>query len=104
PQPSWLGYSIGRWEGDTLVVDSVGFNDKTLLDSPGHPHSEAMRVQERFRRRDFGHMDLEMTIDDSKFYTKPFTVKVTEVLLPDRDVLEYVCTENEVDRAHLPGR
>jgi hypothetical protein len=103
PQPSWLGYSVGRWEGDTLVVDSAGFNDRSWLDAFGHPHSEGLRIQERFHRRDFGHMDLQLTIDDPKMYTRPFTIKVTEVLIPDSDILEYVC-ENETDRSHLPGR
>src|SRR5215470_11588719 len=103
PQPAWLGYSVGKWEGDTLVVDSAGFNDRSWLDASGHPHSEELRIQERFHRRDFGHMDLQLTIDDPKMYTRPFTIKVTEVLVPDSDILEYVC-ENEVDRAHLPGR
>jgi hypothetical protein len=103
PQPAWLGYSIGKWEGDTLVVDSAGFNDRSWLDAFGHPHSEALRIQERFHRRDFGHMDLQLSIDDPKMYTRPFTIKVTEVLVPDSDILEYVC-EKETDRAHLPGR
>jgi hypothetical protein len=83
PQPSWLGYSVGRWEGDTLIVDSAGFNDKTPLDIFGHPHSEAMRIQERFRRRDFGHTDVQVTIEDPKVFTKPITVKFTLLLLPD---------------------
>src|SRR5580704_4265128 len=83
PQPAWLGYSVGKWEGDTLVVDAAGFNDKTWLDSMGHPHSEDLRVQERFHRRDFGHMDLSVTVEDSKMYSRPFTFQVTEVLLPD---------------------
>jgi hypothetical protein len=100
-QPTWMGYSVGRWEGDTLVVDAAGFNDQGWLDAMGHPQSEDLRIRERFRRRDFGHMDLELTIDDPKTYTKPFTVKSTEVLIPDSDVLEYVCTENEKDRSHL---
>jgi len=104
PQPAWLGYSVGKWEGDTLVVDSAGFNDKGVLDAAGHPQSEELRLRERFHRRDFGHMDLELTIDDAKVYTRPFTVKVTEVLLPDSDVLEFVCTDNEKDRAHLPAQ
>jgi hypothetical protein len=103
PQPAWLGYSVGKWEGDTLVVDTAGFNDKTQLDGFGHPHSEAMRVQERFHRRDFGHMDLQLTVDDPKMYLKPITVKVTEVLLPDSDVLESICNENEKDTAHAPS-
>jgi hypothetical protein len=104
PQPSWLGYSIGHWEGDTLVVDAAGFNDKSWLDVAGHPHSEEMRVQERFHRRDFGHMDLSVTVDDPKMYTTPFTVKVNQVLIPDSDVLENVCNENEKDQPHLEGR
>ena len=100
PQPAWGGYSVGRWEGDTLVVDAAGFNEETWLDSAGHPHSDAMRIRERFHRRDFGHMDLTVTIDDSKMYTKPFTIKVTEVLQPDTDILETVC-ENEKDLPRL---
>jgi len=101
PQPVYMGYSVGRWEGDWLVVDSAGFNDRGWLDASGHPQSEGLRIRERFHRRDFGHMDLELTIDDPKIYTKPFTVKSTEVLIPDSDVLEYVCADNEKDRAHL---
>jgi hypothetical protein len=101
PNPAWLGYSVGHWEGDTFVVDSAGFNDKARLDGFGHPRSEAFRVQERFHRRDFGHMDLQITIDDPKMYLKPITVKVTEILVPDSDVLESFCNENEKDRAHL---
>ena len=96
-----MGYSVGHWEGDTLIVDSAGFNEQGWLDAIGHPQSEDLRIRERFHRRDFGHMDLELTIDDPKMYTKPFTVKATEVLIPDSDILEYVCTENEKDRAHL---
>ncbi|MGP0076583.1 MAG: hypothetical protein ACLPWF_32105 [Bryobacteraceae bacterium] len=99
-EPLWLGYSVGKWEGDTLAVDTVGFNDKTWLDGIGHPHSEALRVTERFRRRDFGHMDVEVTIDDPKAYTKSFSVKFTELLQPDSDVTEYFCSENEKDRSH----
>ena len=101
PNPAWLGYSVGHWEGDTFVVDSAGFNDKGRLDGFGHPRSEALRLQERFHRRDFGHMDLQVTIEDPKMYLRPITVKVTELLVPDSDVLESFCTENEKDRAHL---
>jgi len=101
PQPAWMGYSVGHWEGDTLIVDSAGFSDQGWLDAIGHPQSEDLRIRERFHRRDFGHMDLELTIDDPKMYTKQFTVKTTEVLIPDSDVLEYACEENEKDRAHL---
>ncbi len=101
PQPTWGGYSVGRWEGDTLVVDATGFTDRMKLDVAGHPHSETMRLQERFRRRDFGHLDVTITVDDPVWYTKPFTVKTTEILLPDSDVLETVCSENEKDGSHL---
>ena len=101
PFPLWLGYSVGKWEGDTLVVETVGFNDKSWLDAGGHPHSEALHVIERFRRRDLGHMDVQVTIEDPRMYTRPFTIKFTELLQPDSDVLEYFCTENEKDRAHL---
>lgn len=104
PQPAWLGYSVGKWEGDTLVVDTAGFNDKSWLDAFGHPHSEALRVQERFRRRDFGHMEAQVTIDDPKTFTKPFTVKFNLLLLPDSDILESICTENEKDRPHLASQ
>jgi len=104
PNPTWLGYSVGHWEGDTFVVDSAGFNDKGRLDGFGHPRSEALRLQERFHRRDFGHMDLQMTIEDPKIFLKQITVKVTELLIPDSDVLESFCTENEKDRVHLKSQ
>jgi len=92
---------MGFSAGDTLVVDSVGFNDRTWLDAFGHPHSESMHITERFRRTNFGHMDIEVTIDDRKMYTRPFTVKFPARLLPDTDALESVCAENERDRSHL---
>ena len=101
PSPAWLGYSVGRWEGETLVVDTAGFNDQVLIDAGGHPQSEQLRIQERFHRIDFGHMDLQITIDDPKMYTKPLTFRVTEPLLPDTDILESFCAENEKDRAHM---
>lgn len=100
PQPSWLGYSAGKWDGDTLVVDTVGFNDKAWLDVLGHPRSEAMHLVERYHRRDFGHLDVEMTFDDPKMYTQPFSIRITHQLIPDSDILEYFCAENEKDRAH----
>jgi hypothetical protein len=99
--PSWLGYSVGRWEGNTLVVDTVGFNGKSWLDLIGHPQSEAMRLIERYRRRDFGHMDIDITIDDPTYYTRPFSVKVTHELQADDDILEYFCNENEQDRKRM---
>ena len=82
----------------------MGFNDKSWLDAFGHPHSEDLHIVERFRRRDFGHLDVELTIDDPKMYTKPFTIKLNELLVPDSDVGEYFCAENEKDRAHIPGK
>jgi hypothetical protein len=103
PQPTWLGYSTGRWEGDTLVVDTAGFNDNSEATLGGYPRSEALHIEERFHRRDFGHMDLQLTVDDPKIFLKPITIKVTELLEPDSDVLEMICNENaEKDRPHLP--
>ena len=102
PDPTWLGYSIGRWEGDTLVIDSAGFNDRTWLDSAGHPQTESLRITERLHRRDFGHMDFQMTIDDPKVFTKPFTIKMERLLAPDTEILEDVC-ENERDAPHMSG-
>ena len=101
PLPSWMGYSVGKWEGDTLVVETNGFNDKGWLDAFGHPRSESMRITERYRRRDFGHMDLEVSFNDPQYYTRPFSLKMGLLLVPDSDLIEYVCTENERDRAHL---
>ena len=98
--PAFMGYSIGRWEGDVFVVETAGFNDRTPLDMFGHPHSEALRVTERFRRKDFGHLDVEMTFDDPAMYTKPFTITVPHNLLGDQDIFEMFC-ENEKDRVHL---
>ena len=102
PNPTWLGYSIGRWDGDTLVVTTAGFNDRAWLDSAGHPQTESLRVTERLRRRDFGHMDFEITIDDPKVFTRAFTIKGERLLSPDTDLLEDVC-DNEQDGRHLSG-
>lgn len=77
PNPSFMGYSTGHWEGDTLVVQSTGFNENTWLDFGGHPHTESLRVTERFRRRDFGHIDLQVTFEDPKAYARPFTVPIS---------------------------
>jgi hypothetical protein len=97
PQPTWLGYSIGRWEGDTLVVETTGFNGRAWVDTgSGHPQTDAARVTERFTRRDFGHMDVEITIDDPKAYAKPWRAKVPVNLLADSDLIETFC-ENEKD-------
>jgi hypothetical protein len=104
PQPSWDGYSVGHWEGDTLLVETRGMNGRTWLDSNGHPLSDAMHLTERFHRPDFGHLEIEITIDDPKMYTKPWTVKENPHLLVDTDLIEYVCTENEKDLKHLVGK
>jgi len=99
--PAYLGYSIGRWEGNTFVVESRGFNDRTPLDAVGHPRSESMHVTERFQRRDFGHLDTEITFDDPQLYTRPFTVKIAYEIVPDNDIFEMFCTQNEKDRVHM---
>jgi hypothetical protein len=104
PQPAWLGYSIGKWDGDTFVVDTIGVNDRTWLDNAGRPHSDAMHLTERYHRRDFGHLEVQLTIDDPKAYTKPWTVNESAVLLPDTDLLEYACSENNKDVPHLVGK
>ena len=98
--PAYLGYSIGRWEGDVFVVETAGYNDKTQLDIIGHPRSEQMRVTERLRRTDFGHMDMEVTFTDPVMYTKPITIKVGHTLMADADIFESFC-DNEKDRVHL---
>jgi hypothetical protein len=102
--PSWLGYSVGHWENDVLVVQTSGFNEKAPIDIIGHRRSESMRITERYRRRDLGHLDVEITFDDPVVYTRPFTVKVTHLLQPDTDILEYFCNENEKDQAHMTAR
>jgi hypothetical protein len=101
PQPTWMGYSVGRWDRDTLVVTSGGFNDSTWLDFGGHPHTEALRVTERYRRTDFGHMQVQMTFDDPKAYARPWTIALTAELQPDTELLESVCNENEKDVQHF---
>lgn len=104
PNPTWMGYSVGHWEGDTLVVETTGFNDRTWLDLSGRPATEALRVTERFRRLDTGRMELQMTFDDPKTYAKPWTIGVDVHLVPDTEILETVCNENERDRHRLVGR
>ncbi|HLK47595.1 MAG TPA: hypothetical protein VKT49_05645 [Bryobacteraceae bacterium] len=102
PTPSWMGYSVGHWEGDTMVVETAGFNDRGWLDIEGHPHTEALRIIERFHRRDFGHMDLDMTIDDPKTFTRPFSFKIPKTLQPDTDLLESIC-EHDSSPSHMLG-
>jgi hypothetical protein len=104
PNPSWMGYSVGHWEADTLVVESFGFNDRTWLDTSGHPHTEALRMTERYRRRDFGHLELDVTLQDPTVYARPWTVAVRAELAADTELLEYVCNEKTGDREHWVGR
>jgi hypothetical protein len=95
PNPTWMGYSVGRWDGDTLVVDSFGFNDRTWLDHDGHPHTEQLRTRERYRRRDFGHLEVDVTFADPGAYTRPWTVAVRAELAADTELLEWVCNESD---------
>jgi hypothetical protein len=102
-EPTWFGHSIGTWDGDTLVVDTVGFNEQTRIDTQGHPHTDALHVVERLTRTDLGHMSYEITIDDPKAYTKPWKNTRAFTLRPDWELLEYNCNENnkEVMEGHL---
>jgi hypothetical protein len=104
PEPMFKGYSVGRWEGDTLVVESLGYKDGQWLDLAGSPLSDKVKLVERIRRLNFGNLRIEATIDDPKAYTKPFTVTFNNTLMVDTDLLEYVCTENEKDQKHLVGK
>ena len=103
PNPAWMGYSVGHWEGDTLVVQSSGFVDNNWLDNSGHMGTESLRLTERFHRPDFGHINLQLTIDDPKAYTKPWNVNL-QLLADDTELIEYVCDENEKDLKHLVGK
>ena len=104
PNPSWMGYSVGRWDGDTLVVESNGFTERSWLDWDGHPHTESLRMTERYRRRDFGHMELQVTLEDPKIYAKPWTITIPMELVVDLEMLEFVCTENEKDRRRMDSK
>ena len=95
PEPAWLGYSVGRWEKDELVIETAGFNDKSWLDAGGTAHTEALRTTERLRRRDYGHMEIEFAFDDPKTFTRPWSQKVQFILLPDTDLLENHCENNK---------
>ena len=94
PNPAWMGYSVGRWEGDVFVVESSGFNDDVWLDNMGRPATAALRVTERFVRRNIGQMDIDITIDDPKAYTQPWSVTQRLALQPDAELIEYICNEN----------
>jgi hypothetical protein len=103
PQPTWYGDSVGKWDGDTLVVDSVGFNDKFWFDFAGHPHTEKLHVVERYRRPDSGHLDYDVTIEDPGAYTKPFTMHGHSAL-ETGELMEYICNENNQDVPHITGK
>ena len=102
--PTWYGDSIGKWEGDTLVVDTVGFNDKFWFDFAGHPHTEKLHVIERYRRPILGRLDFEAVINDPGAYTKPFTLIGQSALLTNTEILEYICNENNQDVSHIVGK
>lgn len=104
PQPSWNGYSSGKWVGETLVVETIGFRDGLWADYDGSPITTAAKITERFRRVNFGSLELEMTVDDPKAYTKPWTAKIDLAFQLDSDLLEYVCLEGERDLAHMVGK
>ena len=102
--PTWYGDSRGRWEGDTLVVDTIGFNDRFWFDFAGHPHTEKLHVVERYRRPDLGHLEDEVTIDDPGAYTKPFTLYGHFPLQAGTEIMEYICNENNLDVQHIVGK
>jgi hypothetical protein len=104
PNPDYLGYSVGHWEGDTLVVDTIGMNDRTWLDAAGHPHGEQLHVTERYTRPDSNTLRLEATLDDPEYYTKPWTVVTTATWQPNQELMEYICQENNKDLQHLVGK
>jgi hypothetical protein len=103
PDPTWYGHSIGHWEGSTLVVDTVGFNDKFWFDFKGHPHTEQLHIIERYTRTNLGTLVNQITIDDPGAYSRPFTVTFTARLAPGDELMEYICNENNQDVPHLQG-
>ena len=104
PDPAWYGHASGKWDGDTLVVDITGFNDRRWLTVYGTPISEKLHVTERFRRPDLGHLQIETTIDDQGIYPKPWTIKRVSELAPDEEILESICNENNKDPQHMVGK
>lgn len=101
PQPFWYGYSVGHWDGDTLVVDTTGLRDDGWLDVNGAPFTSQAHVTERFRRVNYARLEIDVTIDDPKAYTKPWTVRVNQRLLPDAELIEFICNENERSSRHF---
>jgi hypothetical protein len=103
-QPSFDGYSIGKWDGDTLVVTTTGFRDGIWLDTRANPLTDSGKITERFRRVNYGRLEIEVTVDDPKVYTKPWTVKVNQMLAPDTDLIDFICAENEKDIKHMVAK
>jgi hypothetical protein len=101
PNPTWNGYSTAKWDGDTLVVETIGFKDDLWLDAVGNPLTNAGRMTERIRRPNYGKLEVEITIDDSSVYTAPWTVKLNQPLVLDSELLDYYCLENERDWVHM---
>jgi hypothetical protein len=99
-----MGYSVGHWEGDTLVVETIGQNGKTWLDMRGLPGTESLKVTERYTRTNIGTMKIDVTIDDPKAYTKPWTINMSWRLIPDTDLIESICEENNKDKQHMVGK
>lgn len=104
PDPSWNGYSSGRWEGDTLIVRTNGFRDGLWLDSSGSPLTSGAQLTEKFRRPSFGKLEIEITVDDPKAYTAPWTIKLNQPLVADTELLDYICLENEKDTSHYVAK
>ena len=104
PNPTWNGYSTAKWEGDALVVHSIGFRDDLWLDSDGNPLTNAAKVTEKIRRPNYGTLEIEITVDDPKAYTAPWTVKMTQPIALDSELLDYYCLENEKDFKHMVGK
>jgi hypothetical protein len=104
PNPTWYGESIGKWDGNTLVIDTIGFNDKFWFDFAGHPHTEQLHTVERYRRPDLGHLEWETTINDPGAYTKSFTMYGHSTLQKGTELMEYICQENNVDVSHIVGK
>jgi hypothetical protein len=104
PQPWWYGYSVGKWDGDTLVVESTGFQDKAWIDEEGTPMTNTGHVTERFRRLNYGTLEIEITVDDPKTFTKPWSFKLQQKLMPDTELIEFICAENNRSVPHLVGK
>ncbi len=104
PMPAWYGHNVGHWEGDTLVVDRVGFNEQSWLDQESHPHSDRLHVVERYRRPDLGHLETEITVEDPAVLARPYTTKRVSELAPSEDIYEFICPENNRDVVHMIGK